>query len=112
MDYIISPNRWKNAITDVEADPEPNIYTDHFPLIAKVRVKLKAIAKRTSKLRIPIDPSLEQSEKFNTQFKEKVSDQDLWLDAITSTKADGKELLQAVKEAAMETLPHTTKGRQ
>ena len=32
LDYVLSAQRWKNSIQDIESDPYPNIYTDHYPL--------------------------------------------------------------------------------
>ena len=46
LDYVITQRRWRNAIVDVEGDPECNVDSDHNPLIAKVRIKLKALKKK------------------------------------------------------------------
>ena len=34
--------RWRNTVQDVESQPEANLSTDHYPLKAKLRVRLKA----------------------------------------------------------------------
>ena len=46
MDYIAVANRWKNMVLNAEADHEPNIDTDHNPVIATMRLKLKGISKQ------------------------------------------------------------------
>ena len=43
IDYVLSMRRWKNAVTDVESDVGANINTDHAPLMAKIRIKLKNV---------------------------------------------------------------------
>ena len=41
IDYILTTNRWKNTIGDVEADPDADIDTRHRPLKARTTIKLK-----------------------------------------------------------------------
>ena len=43
IDYVIVPQRWKNNILNAEADEKTNIDTDHNPVMAEIRVRLKAI---------------------------------------------------------------------
>ena len=45
MEYVITSERWKNTVKDVEADPKPNIDTRHYPVKARIRIKLKGIKK-------------------------------------------------------------------
>ncbi len=45
MDYILTTERWKNTVKDVEADPKPNIETRHYPVKARIRIKLKGVKK-------------------------------------------------------------------
>ena len=45
MSYTLTPDRWKNSITDIESDTRANLNTDHFPLYFTIRVKLKQIQK-------------------------------------------------------------------
>ena len=42
VDYITVKTRWKNAVTNAESDPWANIPSDHYPVWANVRIKLKA----------------------------------------------------------------------
>lgn len=41
LDYIIVSNRWTNGVINVEAVLSAHITTDHFPLTATLRFKLK-----------------------------------------------------------------------
>jgi len=41
LDYILIPKRWRNGLLDAAADGEANIDSDHYPVWAKIRIKLK-----------------------------------------------------------------------
>ena len=41
IDYIMANDKWKNSITNVEADEASPIPTDHAPLLAKLKVKFR-----------------------------------------------------------------------
>ena len=43
LDHIATTRRWRNTIIDAEADTNANINTDHYPVKAKMRIKLKGI---------------------------------------------------------------------
>ena len=42
LDYILIPRRWRNGITNVEADATANIPTPHSPVVATASFCLKA----------------------------------------------------------------------
>ncbi|CAE7263960.1 unnamed protein product [Symbiodinium natans] len=42
LDLCLTPRRWRNFVRDVSSDPWANVDSDHFPLLAKVRLKLGA----------------------------------------------------------------------
>jgi len=42
IDFIAVQHRWINSIFNSESDTKANITTDHYPVIATVRIKLKA----------------------------------------------------------------------
>lgn len=42
IDFIIAQKRWRNTVEDVEADNKANIKSDHAPVVARVKIKLKA----------------------------------------------------------------------
>ena len=41
IDYITIPNRWKNCIQNCEANHQPNIASDHYPVECTFRAKLE-----------------------------------------------------------------------
>ena len=49
FDYIIVGERWKNSIIDCESDMYANVSSDHGPVKATARVKLKAMHKAKHK---------------------------------------------------------------
>ena len=42
IDYIITTQRWNNSIKDVYSDVWADIFSDHYPLIAKIQIHMKA----------------------------------------------------------------------
>ena len=46
IDFIVTPNRWKNSIKDVTGHHTANINSDHYPIVARINVRLKAIQNR------------------------------------------------------------------
>ena len=42
LDFCLCPERWKNIVQDVFSDPFGNIHSDHFPILAKVKMSLGA----------------------------------------------------------------------
>jgi exonuclease III len=43
IDYIAVQHRWKNSILNAESDSTSNIKSDHYPVTATIRIKLRAI---------------------------------------------------------------------
>ena len=62
IDYILVPKRWQNGIRDAESDMAANIDTDHAPVWAKCKFKLKIINKQGNSRRLRIEP-LEDEQK-------------------------------------------------
>lgn len=54
LDYFLTPNRWKNIVTNIESDTQANITSDHFPIWAQINIRLKAaqIGKTTTTIKI------------------------------------------------------------
>ena len=45
LDFILVPERWKNTVANAESDTSGFIPTDHYPIIAEIKIRLKAIKK-------------------------------------------------------------------
>ena len=45
IDFIMTSRRWRNTVKDAESDTAANIESDHYPVKALIRIKLKASKK-------------------------------------------------------------------
>ena len=100
LDYILTPQRWKNTVLDCESDIKANINSDHFPLVAKIQLKLKAL--RNPKDKTTKVEYLECTEYNFNYYNEKLQ---------TETKF-GSNLLEwqnTLLEATEECIPSTTR---
>ena len=46
LDYILIKDRWKNVVNDTYSDTQAGINSDHYPLISRIHVRLKAQYKK------------------------------------------------------------------
>ena len=51
IDYILTKEKWKNTVKDINNDLEGNIETRHIPIVARVKVRI-ANKKRRKDMRI------------------------------------------------------------
>ena len=75
LDYILVPQRWRNAIQNLESDVMANINTDHYPLICTIRLKLKGKRMQDKqKQRLKLEKaSEEQKERYNQLLQDALS---------------------------------------
>ena len=69
IDYILCSQRWRSSIQSAKTRPGANCGSDHEPLIAKFRLKLKRVGKTTRPFRydlnqIPYDYIVEVRNRF------------------------------------------------
>ena len=69
FDYILSSQRWRSSIQSAKTRPGADCGSDHEPLIAKFRLKLKKVGKITRPFRydlnqIPYDYTVEVRNRF------------------------------------------------
>jgi exonuclease III len=57
LDYVLISSRWKNAITNCEATFNANVDSDHTPLIATYRAKLRGKPKRALQPTLRVEPA-------------------------------------------------------
>ena len=63
-------HRWKNAILDAESDAKANIDSDHYPVKAKLKIKLKKITKQqTDGRKKYVENTKEQQTENNKKLK-------------------------------------------
>ena len=78
LDFILVTQRWKNAVQDVENDIECGLNTDHFPIIAKVHIKLKARVWERKKRWIYHKCTDPQRDELNIKLKESATNMENW----------------------------------
>ena len=73
LDYIVTNQRWKNSITNAESQEGPNINSDHYPVIATINIRFKAIRKmqKTDEFVQFIPAEEQQWKKYNTELYQK-----------------------------------------
>ncbi len=49
LDYLTIGNRWKHAVLDIESTGGAKTITDHYPIVAKLQIRRKAILKNTGR---------------------------------------------------------------
>jgi endonuclease/exonuclease/phosphatase family metal-dependent hydrolase len=45
IDYVLTPNKWKNTVKNVQSEPLWTFNSDHLFLSTRIKIKLKAKAK-------------------------------------------------------------------
>ena len=71
LDLFLAPNAFKNCVKDVESRPDIAVNSDHVIVIAKLQLKLKAIAQpRTESVSRFFPPSRQQETAYNAKIRE------------------------------------------
>ena len=102
-DYVLFSQRWRSSIQSTKTRPGADCGSDHEPLIAKFRLKLKKVEKTTRPLRydlkqIPYDYTVEVRNRFtDLDLIDRVPDE-LWT-----------EVHDIVQETGIKTIPKKKK---
>ena len=105
IDHCIARNFWKNTITNIQTEPNTNVNTDHYTMVATIRQRPKANDKTEPEINfknIDIVPDTDEKGSPNpliVKFNEKVQD----LFANDETSKDVGNFADAIKKAAIET---------
>ena len=106
IDHCIVRNSCENTITNVQTEPNTNVNTDHYTMVATIRQRLKANDKTELGINlksIDIGPDTDEKGSPNpliVQFNGKVQE----ILANSETSKDVGNFTDAVKKAAIETL--------
>ena len=66
IDFILVPKRWNNTVLNTESDTLANVTSDHYPVRASIRIKLKAAPSKSPVRRQRYDKcSTEQQKALN-----------------------------------------------
>ena len=106
IDYILCSQRWRSSIQSANIRPGADCGSDHDPLIAKFRLKLKKVGKTTRKFKyelnqIPSDYTVEVRNRFKgLDLIERLPDE-LWM-----------EVCDIVQEAGIKIIPREKKCKK
>ena len=70
IDFIITPRRWRNAVTNIQTDPVANINTDHLPMIVMIRTQLAKIKKDKETAPIHDNTDNHTKQEYNISFRQ------------------------------------------
>ena len=106
MDYILCSQRWRSSIQSAKARLGADCGSDHEPLIAKFRLKLKKVGKTTRPFRydlnkIPYDYIVEVTNKFKGLDLIDRVPEELWT-----------EVRDIVQEGVIKTIPKKKKCKK
>ena len=105
LDYIITAKRWQNMITDVEVSRKIALDTDHYPLVATARIKMRKVKKKEAEGK-PIFSNKEQQQAYQTTVKDKVDE------LLQTQEVEWIDLEAIIKEAADEAFEQTANTYQ
>ena len=102
--------RWRNAVTDVAPHVDAKLSSeDHYPIVAKARVKLKArVEDRSEPKMIYTQCTEEQREAFDEAVRQRFGD----IEYAIPLKAKAQELADPIREVARSILPYNVLKRK
>ena len=102
IDYIAVQHRWKNTITDAESNTNANLDSDHYPVTATIRIKLRATHNKKGPGRKKYEISTkEQKEQRNKMLTEKM----LEISKDNTNIAERTTQVMSILEAGKQELP-------
>ena len=72
LDLIINKQRWKNSILNVQSDPMANVDSDHYPVWANYRTKLRKLKGHEQGRTRYHEPTLTEKHDFNKKAREEM----------------------------------------
>ena len=98
LDYIVTAKRWRNAITNAESDTKANIDSDHYPVLAKATLRLKAEKLiRLHRCRYMKCEEEERKEVINKLEECRPEEEDTNYDTVKNWLTKGRDLLPKEK---------------
>ena len=112
--------RWKNTITDAESNTKANLDTDHYPVTATCRIKLRASHNKKGPGRKKYEESTKEqrdqrnkkiTEKMSKLSKEKTNTEDMTKQVMNILETGREELPTIPKKEKREACSTKTRGR-
>ncbi|GFS06671.1 craniofacial development protein 2-like [Elysia marginata] len=106
IDFILVKERFRNALLSAKSYPGADCYSDHIPVTAKFRLKLKNVKRRPRNIKLNLallksDLSLRQRYSINVRNKFQL------LGQLEEPEEQWHQLKTAITEAATEEIPPT-----
>eukprot|EP00975_Prorocentrum_lima_P054848 11497894-Prorocentrum_lima.AAC.1 len=99
LDYVLAPQRWRNCVRDVTNDLLCNVFTPHYPLIARLDIRLKALQKPATTQRLRLAHlTTQQVQQFQEHARELIS-------SSSQNNTDVDSLLAQLNTWALQNLP-------
>ena len=90
---MLAPKSWQTGVQNAESDTEANINSDHFPVWADFKMKLKISGSTDNKTRIRVEPIEEEKrERYNKELQQAME--------RNPNKMEYKELIQILVDTA------------
>ena len=108
IDYIIINARFRNSVTSAKTFPGADCFSDHNPVVASIRIKLKKTRKKHEKC-LKLDLSFLKNRDIQEKYKIAVKNRFDILGHLEDINDKWKIFKEAVNESALEYLPEKQK---
>ena len=86
IDYITMNKRFRNAITQVKGYPGADCGSDHVPIVATMKVKLRTLKRKKEDVKLQLDLLTEDNE-YSREYSQKISVRMTGINAIDEIEA-------------------------
>ena len=104
IDYITMNKRFRNAITQVKGYPGADCGSDHVPIVATMKVKLRTLKRNKADVKLQLD-LLTSDNEYSREYSRKVSERMTGINAIEDIEARYQHFWETLTESAQQVLP-------
>ncbi|GFS18692.1 RNA-directed DNA polymerase from mobile element jockey-like [Elysia marginata] len=104
IDYILVNDRFKNALLSAKSYPGADCFSDHVPVVAVVRLKLKKIKTQPGNIKLNIG-LLKSDQDLHQHYTVAVKNRFQGLEEVEEVEQHWQNLKEAITEAASTVIP-------
>ena len=104
IDHITMNKRFRKAITQVKGYPGADYGSDHVPIVATMKVKLRTLKGKKEDVKLQLDLPTADNE-YSRQYNQKVSERMTCINAIDDIEARYQNFQETLMEYAQQVLP-------
>ena len=104
IDYITMNKMFRNAITQVKGYPGADCGSDHVPIVATMKVKLRTLKMKKEDVKLLLD-LLTSDNEYSREYSQKVSERVTGINAINDIEARYQHFRETLTESAQQVLP-------